>query len=79
MNSLLGRFFRSDAVNGIEYNHLVPIRRVSRAIYRADIARHPQIIKDRGIACDVMAKVRFINSERNLLDGYSRNIKGRST
>lgn len=84
MRDLLRSFSRArrifnDPSKGIEYNQLVPNRRVSRFIYSADIARNPQIVGNDIRFIDVQAEARFVNSERDLVDNEVRRIKGRST
>ena len=69
----------ANPTKGIEYNQLIPNRRVSRNIYGVDIARNPQVIKNTFECVDVQAEARFANSERDLIDKQSRRVLGRST
>jgi len=69
----------ANPTKGIEYNQLMPNRKVSRGIYRVDIARNPQIIKDTFERVDVQSEARFANSERDLVDNEARRVTGRST
>lgn len=72
-----------DPTKGIEYNKLVPNRRVSRDIYGADIARNPQIVgDDHGDGfrfIDVQAEARLVNFERVMIDRETRRARGRAT
>lgn len=80
--SRLTRFF-SDPTKGIEYNELNTSRKISRGIYRLDIARHPRIvkgiIKGRISRCDVLAEAEYANSECELVRKYEQLVKGRSS
>ena len=64
---------------GMEYNLLNPNRWVSRKLLDVDIARNPNVISNKFIRIDVLAKVHHINGERSRIVSKIRFIKGRIT
>ena len=84
MMDLLKAFSRARRIfanptKGIEYNKIMPNRRVSRCIYGVDIARNPQIVGQGLVRIDVQAEARFANSERDLVNNHDRRVTGRNT
>lgn len=74
---LLRRMF-NDPTKGIEYNNIVPNRRVSRLVYGFDIARNPQIVSNTFEFINVSAEACEANSMRDMVDAEARKMRGRS-
>lgn len=76
-NARRRRSYNEDPAKGIEYNEINANHRVSKKIFNADIARHPNVVKDIGEWVNVQKSAHKANRERTLVDYKRGRIRGR--
>lgn len=72
------RTFRlGDPGKGIEYNSINPTHLVSKALWKVDIARTPQVIRDLTECVDVHHEAWVINQYNCMMHYRDHKVKGR--